>query len=234
MSSTKGVLDILNRVKGGNVSLVTDYEVSTRQVFNESGQLKRESTYRNNDLHSFQDQPAVVEILPATGCMLHQKWYSRNKIHRDNGPSAIFYSAEHCNVKVSEQYHQHGVLSRHDGPAMKNFYIIDSKPVPRSEIWYKNGEVHCNVDDQPAERHWTQDGDLSLEVWQQDGNLHRARGPAVIAYPAEGNGYDEMHIKHFKNGVDLGDHPELNELKDNPDAYEFAWTLIDEEQYRES
>lgn len=63
------------------------------------------------------------------------------------------------------QYHNDGVLSRVDGPAV-------IWPTGRKEWWF-NGQLHCETG--PA----IEDPALG-QVWYKNGKRHRDNGPAVV------------------------------------------------------
>lgn len=224
-------MDILNRVNGGNVGLVTDYEVTTKKTYRECGTLKKVTTFLNGAIHSIDGEPGVVEYTK-DGYKLNEKWYNQNKLHNENGPSAIYYNMNSCNIPVTINRHLHGKLhSVGMKPGNETFQVIDGKQVRKGYVHYNNGEIH-SWNGEPAEVHFTPSGEIQMKVWQQNGKLHNMRGPAVIALPFEDNQIEEPIYGHFKNGVELlGEHADaLNHVMDDPDAYEFAMEMIDEKR----
>jgi hypothetical protein len=82
--------------------------------------------YYQNELHSFNDQPAIIY---ANGTM---KWYQHGKYHRDNDLPATIYS------DGGKMWYQHGELHRdNDLPVV--IYSDGSK------WWCQHGEMHRDI-----------------------------------------------------------------------------------------
>jgi hypothetical protein len=89
------------------------------------------NTFRyQNELHSFNDQPAAIY---SNG---RKEWYQHGKLHRDNDQPAVIFSHN------SKQWYQHGKLHRdNDQPASVAFN--------GSKYWCQHGKFHRD-NDQPA------------------------------------------------------------------------------------
>ena len=137
-------------------------------------------TYGNGQLHSFDEQPAVIDHDDGT-----KYWYKNGKLHRDNGPAKIWSNGD-------EQWWQNGLLHRdNDLPAVNN--------TDGTQKWYQNGELHrgsSRVGD-------STDAGVDLpavieadgtQKYYQNGELHRDNDlPAVV--------YINGTRKYYRNGV---------------------------------
>ncbi len=56
-------------------------------------------------------------------------------------------------------------------------------------VYYQNGQYHRA--EGPAVIEYRTDGSVSCEIYYQNGELHRAGGPAFIEYRADGSVYRE-------------------------------------------
>ena len=99
---------------------------------------KYEKWYYKNKIHRDNDLPAVIR---SNG---DQEWYQNGKLHRDNDLPAII------NVNNSviwyERWYQHGKLHNTTGPARikengKTEYYINDKPLSEYEFMFVTGET---------------------------------------------------------------------------------------------
>jgi len=65
-------------------------------------------------------------------------WYQNGKLHRLDGPAAIYY--DNSSNKLSESWYQNGQLHRLDGPAVidyytcENYYYINGKGLTKEQF----------------------------------------------------------------------------------------------------
>lgn len=109
-----------------------------------------ECTLLNGELHSFNDEPAVIKKDIYV-------WYKYGYIHRDKKPAYI-------KNKTIVKYYQYGKKHREDGPA-----IYDKLGIKR---WYFKDKLHRL--DGPAVEY--PNGDYE---WRKNNKLHRLDGQAV-------------------------------------------------------
>ena len=172
-------------------------------------------TYLNKKLHSFGDQPAVINVTNYTVRYnnfhnnthrvfaiytkeIRQKynaWYRYGKLHRDNDLPAIIHT------NGSKEWYQNGLSHRNNLPAVE--YASGEKE------WYKHDYLH-SFNDQPAiihangDKRWYKHGQLhrngdqpamicnGSRLWYQHDNLHRIGLPAVI--------YADGTVEYWQNG----------------------------------
>jgi hypothetical protein len=86
----------------------------------------------NNNLHSFNDNPAVYS---KDGKV--KKWYKNGILHRDEGPADIFIT----NTSKRFSYYKDGEFHRIGAPA--SIYIVDG--IVCELVYYLNGKEHNPV-----------------------------------------------------------------------------------------
>lgn len=219
------ILDKLKK-KNPNLSSVTDYTKAVNEIFTEAGVLKKRETRLNGNLHSFDGEPALVTY--SNGVVVSQKWYKNGDMHREGAPASIDLFEDgtlYCESWRLERY-----LHREDGPAETFYYKSGNK---NFEVWYRNGDKHN--DNAPAEIQYSSaDNVVSCELYYQHDKVHRTDGPAIIAYPCSDNQFDKVTYSHYKKGEPLTDLAEaLDQLVDDPEAYQFTHELIDTDGFEE-
>ncbi len=129
--------------------------------------------YVDGDLHSINDEPAV--IFPNGS----QMWFKYNMIHRENGPAAIHIKDD----GKHEEWYKEGKCHREDGPAAIR---------PHGNYWIENGVYH-RLDGPAIE---LSDGGLE---WYVDGHRHRVGEPAIISPDGSRYWYLNGHL-HREDG----------------------------------
>ena len=104
-------------------------------------------------------------------------WTMDDKFHRDGGPALIDRHTGH------EEWYQHGVKHRDDGPAVTFKGEL--------EEWYQHGVKHR--DDGPAVIFYLGTA-IKSQQWYQNGKCTRLDGPAVIC----DDGFYAWHINDEK------------------------------------
>ena len=136
--------------------------------------IRNGETYANGLLHSFNDEPAVIQ----NG---KRVWYHHSKIHRDNDlPAIIFANGDQC-------WCIHGKIHRYNGPAV---VCINGELQ-----WYQNDMRHR--DNGPAMICAN-----GSRIWYQLNKIHRDNGPAIVY--ADGRQYwylngEEQNVRSYCN-----------------------------------
>jgi antitoxin component YwqK of YwqJK toxin-antitoxin module len=160
---------------------------------------KHGNTYKNGLLHSFNDEPAIINDI-------YKLWYKDGKIHRENDLSAL------VNLEQSiQKWYKNGKIHREgDLPAVINVKCdlqwwckyeklhreADLPAVIESNTrqWYKDGKLHRD-NDLPA--YISNIITLNYQVWYKNGKIHReGNNPAIIDR-------NRNHQEWWKNGFNI-------------------------------
>lgn len=153
-------------------------------------------TTLGNELHSFDDRPAVAGPLSAI-------WYAGGALHRDDDRVAA------VRLKASPPAFRAAV--RADGSRMVCTTLSTAFARDNGRIvfeWRKHGQVH-REGDRPAVVAVSLDGTRLVAFWARDGMLHRGRDrPAIVEYVREklggGEGEQEAVAEQQHGGVGVG------------------------------
>lgn len=161
------------------------FELPAVVAYDENGKKKYVKCYRDDRLHNYPDQPAVI-------------FYDAEKI--------FFSSRTNDPPKVKEQYFTDGVLMKEvwykndkisrEGAAAKISYFVTGEI--KSEEWYENGEYH-RENNEPAKTEYFSPGKIKSQEWYKHGKRHRLRGPAKIVYDIYKT---PVNTKFFFNGTE--------------------------------
>lgn len=123
------------------------------------------------------DEPAEIAI-DEHGNVTLEIWYQYGKIHRPDGPA---YTHRDAYGTRFEYIIYNGIRSanhRVDGPAIETIFY---NGVVGEQVWVINGNV-SRLGGGPAIERRNEDNKLLSQFWQEDGQYHRAGGPARIKY----------------------------------------------------
>ena len=164
--------------------------------------VKSIKTYKDDKLHSFDDQPALVEhysdLIP--GLVVCMGWYKDGELHRDNGKPAQICVNSMSDNAITELWFVDGELYQKDNkPVIVSYRDMLRKQV-LDEKWYQpalgdhpyaiyydiNGlvsrkEFNCNSEDHPTAITY-ENGVMVRKEWtDEDGNYYRSteKGQAI-------------------------------------------------------
>jgi len=106
--------------------------------FYPNGKHKKQKWFKNGESHRNQDLPSEIKTTD-TGIVIAEKWYYKNRLHRNGNPAWIEYYKD--GTKSMERWYTRGLLHKQDGQAIVQYYMNGT--VKCGQIWldglfYKN------------------------------------------------------------------------------------------------
>lgn len=101
---------------------------------------------RNNigQMHSFNDEPAVILLHQHTNIISAKIWYKEGKIHRGDDKSAIIEYYLSGKIKARTWYKEGKIHREGDLPAIETFIDNIENNTGQYQIWYFEGVIHRN------------------------------------------------------------------------------------------
>lgn len=151
----------------------------------ERTEIRRWHNEQGNLIHELKTCPTTEYRAQA-----YREYFSdgNGKRHRDNGYAWLV--ADKDGNAVEEEWHQHGILHRVDGPARTKVEFDGT----HLEQYFQHGKLHR--EDGPAIIAKHPSSGFSREEWHKDGLRDRADGPALVVTFTTG----AQEIGWYKNG----------------------------------
>ncbi|OGC53795.1 hypothetical protein A3B64_00495 [candidate division WWE3 bacterium RIFCSPLOWO2_01_FULL_37_24] len=166
----------------------------------------------------------VVFSLHKNGKIATETWTVEGRISRRDGPAYIQYGPD--GELESEMWYVDGKEHRLDGPAIVTYAAAFDKTAVKNiicrEIWYVDGKIHRDGDE-PAMRHYFNDGTVHMEQWFSHGQKHRIGVPAFIIYYENGNVCEKTWYQHDK--IHCEEQPAVIKYYNTGEIKETIWYL---------
>lgn len=174
----------------------------------------------NDELHSINDEPALVqESVTSVTRKRTECWYSHGKLHRDNGLPAKVVIVD--DAVLEEYWFENDCLHRVSGPAVFTRYRYRDNQV-REVKYYQHGKLHRVG--YPAVFSFTRNGHLNHVKFYTHNALDSLVRPGIIEYYL--NGSHLSAVKYYKKGRVY--------RKDGPAVTEYYNHYVKKEVYRGS
>ena len=163
----------------GDYTEIKNYENGVEcKIKYKNGIKRQERWFTNNKLNRDNDLPAWIEYFQ-NGNKKFEKWMINGQRHRDNDLPAYIIYYENGNKRF-EWWMINGQRHRdNDSPAYISYYENGNK---RFESWSINNQLHRN-NDSPACIYYYKNGNKHSERWLINNQLHRNNdSPAWIFY----------------------------------------------------
>jgi hypothetical protein len=88
-----------------------------------------------NDLHSVNDEPALIGYSEHDGTIILKLWYKDGLLHREHGPACVEYWGGHQDRVSCEIWMQYGLKHRLDEYAVLHYYNNEDNNIRKVYRW---------------------------------------------------------------------------------------------------
>lgn len=179
---------------GDQPAFVGFFNIDDNLYISEEKWYKNGKYFRENDLPNYIEYYKKDEF---TEEIEKLKWTdTKNRLSRIGGPAYIeYYSLEGNKQQVRvEKWYFEGILHRHDGPALTEFYENGNK---KEELWWFNGLQHKQ--DEPAVINYYKNGDVQEKTWYTDDKIYNPNGPSILKYYKTNDHSEILRFEIFTN-----------------------------------